>query len=171
MVHLMVYADVLDIEGLIASPSDEGRKRDILKVIQCYEQDYPNLKTYSDRYLTPDAYQYIVDRHPTLWMTESNATYRSWFSGGNQSSDWDNERFVSRHIQGQGSLGDFFVRQKADIKMGDSPSVSEGPHSGAKTVSRWRKQFLGDFTDRMRRCRLPLNIDEAAHQETGKGGS
>ncbi|WP_182866600.1 nucleoside hydrolase-like domain-containing protein [Rhodopirellula sp. JC639] len=391
MVHLLVYADVLDLEGLIASPYGEGRTRDILKVIECYETDYPNLKTYSDRYPTPDAlraitkqgaterapyagfanategsqwiidcarrndsrplhvlvwggledlaqalhdapeiasklrvywiggpnkkwspdaFQYIVDRHPTLWMIESNATYRGWFSGGIQSGDWDNERFVARHIQGQGSLGDFFARQKTDIKMGDSPSVgwllqgdphdpmcpgwggcyvrawkrpylrlermpsesdrievfgvfelalpigddaphsptflkvenqrlsgyvagdgtmrfrfcpkaakayhfriesdtktldgltgsitayspdpkiattpdvqlpnwwtddlspsvSEGPHSGAKTVSRWREQFLGDFADRMRRCRLPSNTDNAAHRGTGKGG-
>jgi hypothetical protein len=204
MVHLLVYADVLDIEGLISSPFDMGRKEDILRVIDCYEKDYANLKTYSDKYPTPDAlrtitkqgeterapyagvrrstegsrwivecarrndprplyvlvwgliedlaqalhdapdilpklrvywiggpnkkwspdaYQYIVENHPELWIIESNATYRGWFTGGNQSGQWGNRAFVSRHIAGKGALGDFFVSKKNDVKMGDTPSV------------------------------------------------
>jgi hypothetical protein len=43
MVHLLVYADVLDIEGLVSSPSDAGRTKDILEVIDCYEKDYAKL--------------------------------------------------------------------------------------------------------------------------------
>ena len=204
MVHLLVYADVLDIEGLISSPFDMGRKEDILRVIDCYEKDHTNLKTYSDQYPTPDAlraitkqgeterapdagvrrstegsrwiiacarrddprplhilvwgliedlaqalhdapdilpklrvywiggpnkkwspdaYQYIVAHHPDLWIIESNATYRGWFTGGNQSGPWGNKEFVRQHIAGKGALGDFFVGKKADVKMGDTPSV------------------------------------------------
>ena len=204
MVHLLVYADVLDIEGIISSPHGPGRKEDILKVIDCYEKDYSNLATYSDQYPTPDAlraitkqgeikqapyagvrsstegsrwivecarrddprplhvlvwggiedlaqaihdapdilsklrvywiggpnkkwapdaYQYIVDHHPKLWMIEANATYRGWFVGGNQSGQWGNKEFVSKHIAGKGALGDFFVSQMNTIKMGDTPSV------------------------------------------------
>jgi hypothetical protein len=55
MVHLLVYADVLDIEGLVSSPFDAGRARDILEVIDCYEKDYANLKSHSERYPTPAA--------------------------------------------------------------------------------------------------------------------
>jgi len=33
-----------------------------------------------------------------------------------------------------------------------SPEVAEGPHIGAKTVSRWREDFLRDFAARMLRC-------------------
>ena len=204
MVHLLVYADVLDIEGLISSPFDRGRKEDILQVIDCYERDYANLKTHSDLYPTPaalraitkqgeterapyagvrrstegsrwivecarrddprllhvlvwgliedlaqalhdapdilpklrvywiggpnkkwspDAYQYIVENHPDLWIIESNAAYRGWFTGGNQSGQWGNREFVKQHIAGKGALGDFFVSKKGDIKMGDTPSV------------------------------------------------
>lgn len=54
LVHLLVYADVLDIEGLVSSPYGPGRKQHLLEVIDAYEQDYDNLKTYSDRYPTPD---------------------------------------------------------------------------------------------------------------------
>lgn len=56
MVHLLVYADRFDIVGLVSSPTGgPGRKADILKVIRCYEQDYQNLKTYSDQYPAPEA--------------------------------------------------------------------------------------------------------------------
>ncbi|HEU5079158.1 MAG TPA: DUF1593 domain-containing protein [Opitutaceae bacterium] len=55
LVHLLLYADVLDIEGLISSPYGAGRKEDIFKVLDRYEKDYANLRTYSDRYPAPNA--------------------------------------------------------------------------------------------------------------------
>ena len=55
MVHLFVYADRFDLEGLVSSPYGEGRKEHILKVVDAYETDYPNLITYSDKYPSPDA--------------------------------------------------------------------------------------------------------------------
>jgi hypothetical protein len=55
MVHLLVYADAFDIEGIVSSPYGPGRKKDILKVIDIYERDYANLRSYSERYPAPDA--------------------------------------------------------------------------------------------------------------------
>ncbi len=232
MVHLLVYADCFDIEGVISSPFDRGRKKHILQVIDCYEKDYANLNTYSDRYPTPDAlraltkqgeterapyagvrrstegsrwivecarrddprplyvliwglmedlaqalhdapdilprlrvywiggpnkkwspdaYQYIVDNHPNLWIIESNDTYRGWFTGGNQSGPWGNQAFVTRHIAGKGALGNFFVSKKADIKMGDTPSVGwllkgtpddpSQPGWGGRFVRAWKRPY------------------------------
>jgi hypothetical protein len=54
MVHYLLYSDLLDTEGIISSPPQKGRKKDILEVIDKYEKDYPNLKTYSDKYPQPD---------------------------------------------------------------------------------------------------------------------
>ncbi len=54
MVHLLVYADAFDIEGLISSPYGSGRREYILRVLDRYAVDYPNLKTWSDRYPSPD---------------------------------------------------------------------------------------------------------------------
>lgn len=233
MIHLLVYADVLDIEGLIASPYGEGRARDILDVIGCYEKDYANLKTYSEKYPTPDAlraitkqgeterapyagvrkstegsrwiiecarrddprplhlliwggiedlaqalhdapeilprlrvywiggpnkkwspdaFQYIVDNHPRLWMIESNAAYRGWFTRGTQSGEWGNEKFVSLHVKDKGALGEFFVGKKPDVKMGDTPSVGwllkgsaddpTKPSWGGTYVRAWARPFL-----------------------------
>ena len=59
MVHLFVYADRFDIEGIIASPYGPGRREHILKVVGAYEQDYPNLKTYSAKYPAPDTLRAI----------------------------------------------------------------------------------------------------------------
>jgi len=59
MVHLFVYADAFDIEGIISSPYGPGRKEHILQVIDAYARDYPNLKTYSDKYPAPDALRAI----------------------------------------------------------------------------------------------------------------
>ena len=60
MVHLLLYADVFDLEGLVSSPYGPGRKSHILEVIDRYERDYPNLRSHSDRYPTPDALRAIT---------------------------------------------------------------------------------------------------------------
>jgi len=232
MVHLLVYADCFDLEALISSPYGPGRKADILQVIDCYAGDYENLRTYSDRYPTPEALRslvkqgetemapyagvrhategsdwivtcarrndprplyvlvwggiedlaqalhdapdilgklrvywiggpnkkwcpnackYIIDHHPDLWIIESNATYRGWFVGGNQSGEWGNREFVTRHIAGRGALGDFFVSMMDQIKMGDTPSVGwllrgtpedpSQPGWGGRFVRAWERPY------------------------------
>ena len=46
MVHFLIYADLFDIEGLISSPPGAGRKSHIEEVLNAYNTDYNNLKTY-----------------------------------------------------------------------------------------------------------------------------
>lgn len=226
MVHLLVYADMFDIEGLISSPYGPGRREHILQVIDKYAADYQNLKTYSARYPAPDdlrrvakegaldptpgsgigrptegsdlivraarredarplwvlvwggiddlaqalhdapdilpklrvyfiggpnkmwsvdAYNYIEQHHGGLWMIESNATYRGWFTGGNQAGEWGNTGFVAANIGGRGALGDYFATQlKGTIKMGDSPSVGYLLHGTPEDPSQpgWGGQYV-----------------------------
>lgn len=205
MVHLLLYADTFDLEGLVSSPYGPGRKKHILDELDLYERDYPALLRASARYPKPDAlraitkqgalngsgpagfgpptegsqwivecarrpdprplwflewggiddlaqalhdapdiapklrvyfiggpnkmwsvnaYDYIEQHHPQLWMIEANSTYRGWFTGGNQTGEWSNTGFVSAHIAGHGALGNFFASLlKGTIKMGDTPSV------------------------------------------------
>ena len=47
MVHLLIYADVLDIEGLVSSPPKGGRAMHILEVIDAYEKDLDSLRRHS----------------------------------------------------------------------------------------------------------------------------
>jgi hypothetical protein len=65
LVHLLVYADVLDIEGIVSSPCGPGRKEHILQVIDCYERDYANLGTHSDRYPSAAALRSIAKQGET----------------------------------------------------------------------------------------------------------
>ena len=118
---------------------------DILPKLRVYWIGGPNKKW------GPDTFQYLATHHPKLWIIESNATYRGWFTGGNQSGQWGNEAFVSQHIAGKGSLGDFFVSKKADIKMGDTPSVGwlldgtpddpSQPGWGGSFVRAWERPY------------------------------
>jgi hypothetical protein len=206
MAHLLLYADTLEIEGLISSPFEREGKDKILEVIDAYARDFPNLHTWSAAYpepgalraLTkqggvrpapysglrgttegsewivrcarrddprplhvlvwgaleelaqalhdapdilprlrvyyiggpnkkwgPDAYQYLVDHFPPLWIIEANSTYRGYFLGGNQSGEWGTREFVTRHIAGHGAIGDYFAQHLGGtIKMGDTPSVN-----------------------------------------------
>lgn len=204
MVQLLMYADVLQIEGLISSPYGGGTVQDILNVIAAYEKDYPNLVTYSTLYPTPDAlraitkkgasalapsagfaastegsnwivecarrkdqrplyvlvwggiedvaqalhdapdilpklrvnfiggpnklwtsdaYNYIETQFPKLWMIEDNATYRGFFTGGDQTGEWENTAFVTQHVANHGALGAFFAGKSPQVKMGDSPTL------------------------------------------------
>jgi hypothetical protein len=227
MVHLFLYADTLEIEGLISSPFGPGRKEHILQVIDQYEKDYPNLKIYSEKYpapdslrsitkqgavdvagytgfdkptegsewiikcarkedsrplyilvwggiedlaqalhdapdilpklrvyyiggpnkkWTPDAYQYMADNFPELWIIESNATYRGWFTGGNQYGEWSNEGFPEKHIKEKGALGTFFMTQLGgSIKMGDTPSLAlllNSLNPEDPTLANWGGQYV-----------------------------
>lgn len=206
LVHLLLYADVLDLEGLVSSPFERPGREAILEVIAAYERDYPRLRAHSARYPAPealramtrqggvrpapasglrgptegsawiihcarredarplhvlvwgaleevaqalhdapdilprlriyyiggpnkkwgpDAYQFLVEHFPTLWIIEANSTYRGYFLGGRQDGDWSNAAFVRRHVAGQGALGRYFAQHLGGVlKMGDTPSVN-----------------------------------------------
>jgi hypothetical protein len=204
MVHYLVYADLFDTEGLIASPPHAGRTEHIFEALDAYETDYPKLTAQSARFPTPDALRskskqgaidpapaegysvptdgsrwiieraraddprplwilvwgsitdvaqalhddpgikpklrvyfisswnrrmdpaardYVVEHHPDLWLIEADTTFRGMYVGGLQEKDLGNREFLARHVRGHGALGNLLVAKKADIKMGDTPSV------------------------------------------------
>ncbi len=93
MVHLLVYADVLDIEGLVSSPPQQGRVQHIDEVIEAYAKDYPNLKRHSAGYPSPDslrdvAKQGAVDPAP-----------RSGWSKPTEGSQWIIQRAKAEDLR------------------------------------------------------------------------
>jgi hypothetical protein len=82
MVHLLLYADSCDIEGLIASPWGGGRKQDILDVIRHYETDYARLRMYSTNYPVADALRAVTKQGAT-----DSAGLRGYGSPS-EGSDW-----------------------------------------------------------------------------------
>lgn len=205
MIHLLMYADLFQIEGLISSPYGEGRKETILKMVDLYEEDFEQLKEHSSDFPTPNslkdvckqgeilgapfkgfrrstegsdwiikcakeeseqalwvlvwggledlaqalhdspdikdkikvywiggpnkkwsvnAYNYIAENHPDLWMIEANATYRGWFLDSDSPEKLNNESFYSYFIKNRGALGKAFKKfLDGEIKMGDTPSL------------------------------------------------
>ncbi|RJP31991.1 MAG: DUF1593 domain-containing protein [Candidatus Omnitrophota bacterium] len=81
MIHFLMYADLFDIEGLISSPWDKGRKEHILQVIDRYEMDYLKLKTHSDRFPTP-AYLRSITKQGEIERAPSKG-YRTATEGSN----------------------------------------------------------------------------------------
>ncbi len=246
MVHLFLYADMFDIEGLISSPYGPGRARHILEVIAEYEKDYPALRTFSTHYPKPsalrritkegaldspgpagvgaptdgsrwivhcarrrdnrplhllvwggledlaqalhdapdilpklrvyfvggpnkmcsvDAYDYIERAHPKLWIIESNATYRGWFTGGRQDGPWGNTAFVAQRLAGRGALGNYFATHlKGTIKMGDTPSVARLIHGAPEYPSQpgWGGRYVRIWDGRKSNFqRLTTEADQA----------
>lgn len=141
----------------------------------------------------PKSRNYLYANHPDLWWIESDTTFRGMYMGGRQSGDLGNRSFPAEHVQGHGRLGELFMAKKADIKMGDTPSVlyllhgdrdrPETEHwggafvrpdpqgrptywhddpsdenrdhdrNGARTVNKWRADYLRDWQHRMDRAR------------------
>lgn len=60
MVHLLMYADVLDVEGLVSSPPHAGRARHILECLDAYEHDFAKLKRAPARYPEPATLREMV---------------------------------------------------------------------------------------------------------------
>jgi hypothetical protein len=207
MIHLMMYSDLFQLEGLISSPFGNGSKQDFLDMIDLYEKDRPQLATHLDglysanalREITKqgakkeapfvgyttgtegsewiiscakkeskqplwvlvwggiedvaqalhdapeieknirvywiggpnkkwsvNAYAYIAEHHPNLWMIEANATYRGWFmEDENAPKNMSEGAYYDHFIKGHGAMGANFVNHyKGHIKMGDSPSLA-----------------------------------------------
>lgn len=206
MIHLLMYADLFQIEGLIASPFGNGRKENILEMIDLYEKDFDKLKKHAKDLPTPNslrdvckqggisnapfrgydkpnegsdwiikcakkksdlplwvlvwggiedlaqalhdapeikdnikvyyiggpnkkwsvnAYAYIAENHPDLWMIEANATYRGWFMDSDSPENIKGDAYYDNFIKSGGALGEDFINYyKGKIKMGDTPSLA-----------------------------------------------
>lgn len=104
------------IEDLAQALHDEPS---IKKNIRVYWIGGPNKKW------GPNAYTYIAQNHPDLWMIENNATYRGWFLDHEASDSLKGKSYYKNYIKGQGKMGlDFLHYYKGDIKMGDTPSLA-----------------------------------------------
>lgn len=206
MIHLLMYADLFEIEGFVSSPYGNGRKKDLLDMIDLYQQDLSQLTQHASGFPDPDslreickqgvipgapfkgfdtategsewiiraakktsdqplwilvwggledlaqalhdapeikknikvywiggpnkkwsvnAYSYIAENHPDLWMIEANATYRGLFLDAKSPENITNKSYFVNYIQGRGAMGKAFRNYyEGVIKMGDTPSLA-----------------------------------------------
>ena len=114
--HVLVWGSIEDLaQALHDAP-------EIMPKLRVYWIGGPNKKW------SVNAYQYIAENFPELWIIESNATYRGWFTGGNQSGVWSNSGFVSTYIKGFGALCNLFNAKKNQLKMGYTQSLASLIH-------------------------------------------
>jgi hypothetical protein len=206
VIHLLMYSNLFQIEGLVSSPYGAGRKKDFLDMIDLYEKDLPKLAKHAPGYPTPDylrgvckqgsipsapfkgfttptegskwiikcakkpskqplwilgwggiedlaqalhdapeiqknirvywiggpnkkwgvnAYSYIAQNFPNLWIIENNATYRGWIIDSESPKNYTAQAFFDNFIQGHGEMGKAFKNYYAGRpKMGDTPSLA-----------------------------------------------
>lgn len=55
MIHLLTYANLFQIEGLVSSPYGKGRKQDFLDMIDLYAKDFNELKKHATDFPDPDS--------------------------------------------------------------------------------------------------------------------
>lgn len=82
MIHLMMYSDIFQIEGIIASPYGEGRKENIWDIINLYEKDYDKLLKHSGDFPPPDSLRKICKQGAT-----SGASFKG-FTNPTEGSEW-----------------------------------------------------------------------------------
>jgi hypothetical protein len=145
--HVLIWGGIEDLaQALHDAP-------EILPKLRVHFIGGPNKKW------SPDAYHYIATQHPSVWMIESNSTYRGWFMGGYQQGDFAAEAFAEKRAAGRGALGEFFAhgisfegQKRTSLKMGDTPTFSwllrgnpEMPFQpgwGGRYVRAWTRPYV-----------------------------
>ena len=83
MIHLLMYSDMFDIEGIVSSPSyGAGNKEQILRSIDLYEKDLTKLKKHGKGFPAPD---YL--RAVTKQGRRGGAPYLG-YTNATEGSDW-----------------------------------------------------------------------------------
>ncbi len=112
---------------------------EITKNIRVYWIGGPNKKWSSN------AYAYIAENHPDLYMIEANATYRGWFmEDENAPENMSGAAYYNNFIKGHGAMADNFINHyEGHIKMGDTPSMAYLMNGDANdpTTDSWGGKF------------------------------
>jgi len=83
MIHLLMYSDMFDIEGIVSSPSyGYGNENQILRAIGLYEKDLPNLRKHRKDFPSPE---YL--RSVTKQGRRGGAPYVG-YTKASEGSDW-----------------------------------------------------------------------------------
>lgn len=93
MVHFLVYADTMDVEGLISSPPKDGRARHIHEVLDAYAEDYPQLARSNEHYPAPGQLRAMVKQGATDPAPEAG------FSNPTEGSEWLVERGRAQDVR------------------------------------------------------------------------
>ncbi len=130
--YVLVWGSITDVAQALAAAPEVRHKLRVYSI--------GSWNTSQDR----QARDYLFHTHADLWWIECDTSFRGMYMGGDQDGEWGNQQFPELHVRSHGALGDLFMHQKADIKMGDSPSVLYLLHGDpeAPETSHWGGAFV-----------------------------
>ena len=82
MIHLLMYADQFQVEGLISSPYGAGTKEDFVDIIALYEKDLPQLRMHTTEFPDDDSLRALCKQGA------SNAAPFKGFDEATEGSNW-----------------------------------------------------------------------------------
>ncbi|MFM7243769.1 MAG: DUF1593 domain-containing protein [Planctomycetaceae bacterium] len=126
LVHLLLCADVVDIEGLVSSPYGPGRARHIHEVIDVYARDHARLARHSAHYPHPDALRAMT----VQGAVESAGA--AGFAASTEGSRWIIER--ARHDD---------PRPLWVLVWGGIDDLAQALHDAPDILPRLRVHFIG----------------------------
>lgn len=105
-----------------------GGIEDLAQALHDAPEIKENIKVYwiggPNKKWSVNAYAYIAENHPDLWMIEANATYRGWFMDSDSPANIKDDVYFDNFIQDRGAMGKAFKNYyDGNIKMGDTPSL------------------------------------------------
>ena len=144
MVHLLLYADKLDIRGLGSSAPGSGRASDIHQVIDAYAKDFGTLRTHSGDYPTPEALRGVVhqgatEHQPAAGFSKATAASNAIIANARAGSEAD-----PLYVLTWGAIGD--VAQA----LHDAPDIAskirvisigvnqQDPNAGRYMMENWK---------------------------------
>ena len=128
LVHLLLYADVVDIEGLVSSPPGAGRASDILRILDTYARDHAALVRHDRRYPAPATLR-AVTRQGAV-----DAAPAAGWSGPTDGSRWIVERARASD-----------PRPLYVLAWGAITDVAQAVHDAPDISSRIRVYFVGSW--------------------------
>lgn len=131
LVHFLLYSDVFDVEGLVSSPPDAGRVRDIHAVLDVYARDYATLQAASPRYPSPEALRAV---------TVQGATDPAPAAG------WSTASAGSQWIVQQARRAD--PRPLYVLVWGAITDVAQAVHDAPDITDRLRVYFIASWNQR-----------------------
>ena len=132
MVHLLLYAEVLDIEGLLSSPPHAGRASHIFEVLDAYEKDFSPLTKHADGFPTPDSLRQL---------TKQGAIRPASAQG------WDNPTEGSRWIVACAKRDE--ARPLWVLAWGSLTDVAQAVHDDPSIKKSLRLYSIGSWNTRM----------------------
>ncbi|SER85803.1 Protein of unknown function [Pedobacter rhizosphaerae] len=116
-----------------------GGLEDLAQALHDAPQIQNNIRVYwiggPNKKWSVNAYAYIAQHFPHLWMIEANAAYRGLIIDAEAAENFRSHTFFENNIKGNGEMGKAFINYYGGRpKMGDTPSLAYLMHGNPEQL-------------------------------------